>query len=91
MNQYCTKSANVNPGPSKETCLHYYKESMTNNSLQENYWNRENIIDEIITMEKLEETLKKQKNVKSPGKDNLNSELYKYARGSFYGFLKSIR
>jgi hypothetical protein len=47
-----TKSANINPGPSKETFLHCYKESLTNNTLQEN------IEDEIITMEKLKEALK---------------------------------
>jgi hypothetical protein len=58
MKKYFIKSANVNPGPSKETFLHYYKESMKNISLQENDWNRENIEDEIITMEKLKQTLK---------------------------------
>jgi hypothetical protein len=38
--------------------------------------------DEIITMEEWEEALKI-KNVISPGEDNLNSELYKYAGASF--------
>jgi hypothetical protein len=55
----------------------------TNNSLQENYWNTENIGDKFITTEELRETLKSKKNGKSPGEDNLSSELYKYAGDSF--------
>jgi hypothetical protein len=39
------------PGPSKYIFLHYYKELWTKDYLQEYYWNRENIDDEIITME----------------------------------------
>lgn len=46
-----TESANIKPGPSKEIFLHCYKKLWANDSLQEYYWNRENIDDEIITME----------------------------------------
>jgi hypothetical protein len=55
-------------------------------SLQENYWNRKNVDDEIIRMEGLKEVIKKTppKNGKPPGEDNLNSELYKYVGDSFY-------
>jgi len=52
-------------------------------TLQENYWTTENFDDKIITMEELKEALKKTKNGKSPGNDNLNPELYKPVRGSF--------
>jgi len=53
-----TKSANINPAPSKEIFLYYYKKSLTNNTLQENYLNTENIEGEIITMENLKEALR---------------------------------
>jgi len=45
MNKDINESANINPGPSKETFffLHNYKELWTYNSLQENYWNTENV------------------------------------------------
>jgi hypothetical protein len=33
MNKDIQESSNINPGPSKETFLHYYKELWTNNSL----------------------------------------------------------
>ena len=52
----------------------------TNNSIQENYWNKETD-DKIVTMEELKEALK---NGKSPGEDNLNSEFYKCAGDSFH-------
>ena len=78
-NKDIKESAYTNHGPSKEIFLHYYKESLANNSLQENYWKTENADDGIITME-IEST---KKNWKSPGEDNSNSELYKYTRGSF--------
>jgi hypothetical protein len=74
MNKDVKGSANINPDPSYETFLHYYKELWANYSLQENVWNTENVNDEIITMEELKEALKT-KHGKSPGKDNLNSEL----------------
>ena len=57
------ESANINPGPSKETFLHSYI-LWTNNSLQENYWNTENVDDKIITMEELKEALKNKKKLK---------------------------
>jgi hypothetical protein len=74
-----TESAHVKPGPSKENFLHYYGELWTNNSLQENYWNTENVNDEIITTGQLKEAIKT-KNGKSPGEDNLNSDLLKTRR-----------
>ena len=37
MNKDIKESANIKPGPSKETSLLYYKELWTSNSLQENY------------------------------------------------------
>ena len=55
-------SGNINSDPSKETSLHYYKALWINNTLQENYWNTENIDDGIITMEELKEALKKMAN-----------------------------
>jgi hypothetical protein len=55
------ESENINPGPSKETFLHNYKELWTYNALQENFWNTDNIGDEIITMEELKEALKNKK------------------------------
>jgi hypothetical protein len=77
MNKDIKQTANVNPGPSKEIFVYYYKELWTNNSIQENYWNNDTD-DKIVTMEELKEALKK-----SPGKDNLNSELHKYAGAHF--------
>jgi len=55
MNKDVKESANINPGPSKESFLHYCKELWNNN--QENYWNTENVDIEIITMEELKEAL----------------------------------
>jgi hypothetical protein len=49
----------------------------------ENYWSTQNDV-EIITMGELKEALKKTKNGKSPGEDNLNSDLYKHAGVSFH-------
>ena len=69
-------SSNINPDPSKETFLHYYKELWTNDSLQGYYWNKGNVDNEIVTMEELKEALKN-KNGKSPGEDNFDSELDK--------------
>jgi hypothetical protein len=57
MNKDMKESANINPGPSKESFLHYYKELWNNN--QENYWNTENVGSEIITMGELKEVLGK--------------------------------
>jgi hypothetical protein len=48
-NKDIKKPANTNAGPSKETFL-YYKELWTNNSLQENCWNTENV-DDVTTTE----------------------------------------
>jgi len=62
MNKDMKESANINPGPSKESFLHYYKELWNNNSHQENYWNTENVDNEIITMEELKEALKNMEN-----------------------------
>jgi len=42
MNIDIKESANIYPGPSIETFLHYYEELWTNNSLQENYRKTEN-------------------------------------------------
>ena len=47
------ESSNVNPGPSKEIFLHYYKELCANNSLEVYYWNKGNIDNETVTMEEL--------------------------------------
>jgi hypothetical protein len=62
MNKNIKESANINPGPSKETFLHNYKELWTHNSLQEKYWNTENVDDEIAIMEELKEALQKMEN-----------------------------
>jgi hypothetical protein len=56
----------------KKHLLHYYKALWTNNSLQENYWNKDNVDDGLIITEELKEALK---NGKSYGEDNLNYEL----------------
>jgi hypothetical protein len=52
------ESANINPCPRKETFLHYCKALWITNSLQENFWNTENVNDEIITMEELKKSTK---------------------------------
>jgi hypothetical protein len=52
------ESSNINPGPRKETFLHNYKELWTNNSLQGYYWNKGNVDNETVTMEKLKDVLK---------------------------------
>jgi len=62
----------MNPGPSKEIFLDYYKELWTNITLQGYYWNKGNIDNEIVTMEELKGAIKN-KNEQSPGEDNLNS------------------
>ena len=59
MNKDMKESANINPGLSKEKFLHYYEELLNNNSGQKNYWNTENVENEIITMEELKEALRK--------------------------------
>jgi len=46
MNKDIKESANINPGTRKKK-FHCYKELWTNNSLQENYWNTENVGDKI--------------------------------------------
>jgi hypothetical protein len=61
MNKDIKESANIKPGPSKETLLLYYKELWTSNSLHENYSNAENV-DGIITIKELKEAQKKIKN-----------------------------
>jgi hypothetical protein len=45
--------------------LHYYKDLRTNNSLEESYWNTENINDGIETTEKLKEALKKKQEMEN--------------------------
>jgi len=57
MNKYIKLSTNKNPGPSQEIFVHYYKVLWTNHSLQENYWNTENI-DDILTLQEVQEALK---------------------------------
>jgi len=66
----------INSCPRKETCLHYYKELLNNNSLQGHHWNTQNADDKTIKMHEQKEALKITKNGNSPGEDNLNSELY---------------
>ena len=51
LNKDIQESANINPGPGKETFSNYYKELWTNTSLQENYLNTENVDHEIIMEE----------------------------------------
>jgi hypothetical protein len=46
-------------------------------------WNSNNHIDTSITLDELEKALKLTKNGKSPGEDNINSELYKYTPEEF--------
>jgi hypothetical protein len=46
-------------------------------------WNSENKEDSIITSDELEEALRLTKNGKSPGEENINSELYKYTPKEF--------
>jgi len=41
MNKDIKESANIKPGPSKETLLLYYKDLQTSDSPQENYYNSE--------------------------------------------------
>jgi len=55
---FIKESANINPGPRKETFFYNCKELWTNYCLQENSWNTENFGDKIITMEELKEALK---------------------------------
>jgi hypothetical protein len=44
-------------------------------------WNSDNHLDTLVTLDELEKVLKLTKNGKSPGEDNINSELCKYALG----------
>jgi hypothetical protein len=57
MNKDMKESTNINPGSSKESFLHDYKELWNNNSCQENYLITENVDSEVITMEELTEAL----------------------------------
>jgi hypothetical protein len=82
MNIDTEESANINPGPNKETFLHYYKELWINKLSSRQLLEYSKIYNEIEVMEELKETLKKKE--KSPSEDNLNSELHKYARDSFH-------
>jgi hypothetical protein len=59
MNKDMKESANIKPRPSKQSFLHYCKELWNNNSHQENYWNAENVDNELKTMEELKEALRK--------------------------------
>jgi hypothetical protein len=74
MNRYIKESANINPGPGTDIFLHFYKELLTYNYLQENYWNIENVDDAIITREELKEAPNNEK-WKMSAEGNLNSEL----------------
>jgi hypothetical protein len=44
-------------------------------------WNSDNHLDTLVTLDELEKVLKLTKNGKSPGEDNINSELCKYTLG----------
>jgi hypothetical protein len=61
MNKDTKKPANITPGPGKDIFLRYYKELWTDNSLQENCSNTENLY--ILTMEKLREHKKIENNL----------------------------
>jgi hypothetical protein len=72
---------------SKQKFLKYYKELWTETTHEETEWGTDNEDEQEITLEELELALKKIKCEKSPGEDQINSELYKYAGNSFHNRL----
>ena len=65
--------------------LQYYKKlwNTTNTYDLQIGYNSANYIHDCITFDELEKVLKLTKNSKTPGQDNINSELYKYAPEEF--------
>jgi hypothetical protein len=61
MNNGKKESSNINLGPNKEIFLYHCNFLWTNISLQENYFNTENVDDEIIIMEELKGALNNKK------------------------------
>jgi hypothetical protein len=95
INEEVKETANIK-GINANTFLHYYKQLWNIQSFNETKteWNSKNKEDSIITSDELKEGLKLTKNGKSPGEDNINSELHKYAPKQFkhrlLKFLNSI-
>jgi hypothetical protein len=66
-------------------CLQYCEKLWNTTNINEPIleWNSYNYIDTLIISAELKKALKLTKNVKSPGEDGINSELYKYAPEEF--------
>jgi sorting nexin-29 len=69
---------------SKQKFLKNYKELWTETTHEETEWGTDNEDEQEITLEELELALEKIKCGKSPGEDQINSELYKYAGNNFH-------
>ena len=85
ISKYIKETAHIQGNIDENTFLQYYGKlwNTTNiNELQLEY-NSANYLHASITVVELEKALKLTKNGKTPGQDNINSELYKYAPEEF--------
>jgi hypothetical protein len=71
------KTAKIHRNIDENVFLRYYEKlwNTTNINVSKLEWNLSNHIDTLIKLAEFEKTLKLMKNDKSPGEDNINSEL----------------
>src|SRR5215469_7400621 len=79
------ETAHIQGGIDENVFLQYYENlwNTTNTNELQLEHNSANHFDTLITFDELEKVLKLTKNGKTPGQDNINSELYKYAPKDF--------
>src|SRR5215471_16850574 len=79
------ETARIQGGIDENIFLQYYENlwNTTNTTELQLEHNPANHFDTLITFDELEKVLKLTKNGKTPGQDNINSELYKYAPKDF--------
>ena len=72
------ETARIQGNIDENVFLHYYEKLWNANELHLEH-KPADYLHALITLDELEKVLKLTKNGKSPGQDNINSELYKYA------------
>jgi hypothetical protein len=79
------KTARIQGNIDKNVFLQYYEKLWNTTNINESQLehNSADYLHDVITLDELENVLKLTKNGKSPGQDNINLELYKYATEDF--------